>query len=1125
MKFKVHSRLREDMTGFRISLVCMLAAGLINNFSPPLTAQENWKEVKVYSGRIDLPTYEFTGREMEPPLFPSSTVDGEYPLPQFIRPYKPGGPSPASYDAIFLENEYLKLTVVPDLGGRIYSLYDKVNRREVFYKNDVLKFSGVNAKGAWLVGNIELTGPHDMHMLTLKGEPYWFTRVKRHQDGSASLVISSIDPFYRMKVNFTARLVPGLAAMELTVFCYNRRDKREPYMFWINAGVPVTRGSRFVYPMTRTIGHTTAEVANWPYYSGVDFSWFKNNNHMLGVFGIDIYDNFLGAYDYDADYGTFRFADRRVVTGMKTWTWGDSRYAERITRGYTDNAGPYIEIQSGRHVWDGHYEWLIPHSYEGWSEWWFPVAGIGGFTTTSRDVALNLEVNADPQGKNSSVKIGLSANRAMPGAVVRVVSRCGRILDTRADLAPGRPFNRTVSGIAADSSGLTGMRVTVVDARGGEALDYLRPDQSPGGREYTPFTRQLEKHGKGPAEMTVEELVLDAETKIKEMHTDAGASLLRQALSRDSGHSRAHLNLGIMHYEQAQRDSALVHLEQAIDRDPYADEAHYYLALTRMELGDTLSAERSLYYISRTGSYYSLREYMLGRIAWHRADEAAAERHLLEAVRANGYNLSARNLLALIYRLDGRTQEALTQIEAVEEIDPTNRRAAAERLFLSGKSEDSRNLIALLGGQSQEALELAADYRLLARFKEALEVLTLVERNNRDPYGTPPVFYYTKACCLETLGRSGQAAGYYRKGRDSAGNLDRFPFRPESLEPLARALVFDPGDVTARFQLGCLLYHLGRREEAIEHWEKGVEDAPGVFSLRRTLGMAYYENGYGMDKAAEHLEAAVRLNPEHVRTFTDLSYLYSREGYLDQQVALLKKALERSPEDDYIIEGLINADLVKGDYAAADSLIRSHEFAQRHRDYALRDKYRFLHYGLAARAYQKGEYKQAQSQIEIALFPPSSLGADDFEFQSAPRLYYYLGKVLEKSGETVKAKEAYEKSIVGWDRLSGDRDSWNSENFYMALSLDRLGRHQPAQRILQSMRNFALSQMSRRYRRHRAEARYLLALVEKEKGNFAEAEKLFKEAVQLEPEMLGPRFELRRDVVDPLPEQIRTGAR
>ncbi|MFH1070058.1 MAG: DUF5107 domain-containing protein, partial [Candidatus Glassbacteria bacterium] len=422
--------------------------------------------VDVHEGTLEVPAYEFSGRELEPPLFESSTVEGTYPYPNFLRPYKPGGPVPQSCRAIFVENEYLRLTVIPALGGRIFSLYDKVNGREVFYKNDVLKFSSVNPRSAWLVGNLEITGPYDHHTLTLKGEPFWFDKVLRHPDGSVSVVLSQIDPFYRMKVNFSVRLYPGLAAMQVTIFCYNRNDSRQPYMFWVNAGVPAAEGTRFIYPMTRTIGHTTAEVADWPLYGGIDFSWYKNNRHMLGVFGIDIYDNFLGAYDHDADYGTFRWADRREVTGMKTWTWGKSRRAEQIERGYTDKAGPYIEIQSGRYVWDGHYEWLPPHTTEGWSEWWFPVAGIGGLVTTTRDLALNLEVSPDPAGARSAVKLGISANREIAGAKILVATAADTLLRAAADLAPGRPLVRKIEGISSDSAGLTGMRVVVADSSG-----------------------------------------------------------------------------------------------------------------------------------------------------------------------------------------------------------------------------------------------------------------------------------------------------------------------------------------------------------------------------------------------------------------------------------------------------------------------------------------------------------------------------------------------------------------------------------------------------------------------------------------------------------------------------------
>lgn len=1075
--------------------------------------------VQVYEGEVEIPSYEFSGRELEPALFGNSSIEGEYPLPPFIRPYKPGGPFPIRYKAVFVENEYMRITVIPDFGGRIYSLYDKVNAREVFYKNDVLKFSGVNPKRAWPVGDIEITGPHDHHMLTVKGEPYWFTRVVRGDNGSASIVLSSIDPYYRMKLSFIATLHPGLAAMELEVFLYNRRDVRQPYMLWVNAGVPARPGTRFIYPMGRTIGHTTSEVADWPFYGGIDYSWFKNNQHMLGVFGIDIYDNFLGAYDYDLDYGTFRWADRRVAQGMKTWTWGMSRRAETIEQGYTDNAGPYIEIQSGRNVWDGHYEWLRPHGHEGWTEWWFPVAGTGGLTTTNRLMALNLDLKADPKGRNSTVAVGLSANREFRNARIIVTARNGAstLLDMSADLAPGKPFFREMKRIAADSARLSGMRVRVIDSGGKEILDYLRPDHDPSHREYTPFTRQLERPRKRPTEMSAEELVLEAETRIKEMHTTSGTEMLRTALELDPGHSRAHLHLGIRHFEDGRIDSAIIHLESAVDRDPYLEQAFYYLAMSHLEFGDTVRAERNLYYIPRTGELYSPREYMLGRLALLRGEFDPAREHLREAVRASGYNLSARVLLALVHRLEGDNDKAAEQLSSVLEIDPTNRWAEAERMFLCGEEKDREALAGLLGGQSQESVELAGDYIALERWEDALAILGITGYGNADPYGTPAIYHYTVARCLKNLGRMDEATRSYRLGARSGGNIDRFPFRHESIRALSEAVVFDPADMTARFQLGALLYHLGLRDAAIAQWSSALERNQDHFSTRRALGLALAENGHGIDRAAEHLDAAIELDPTHVRTFADLSLLYSKEGAFDRQLVLLQRALERSPDDDNLIEGLLTTHLIAGNYDTADSIILNHVFEQRHRDYGLRDKYRFLRYAIGNRAFARGDFMAAKAEFEKALFPPGSLGADDFQFQSAPRAHYYIGLALEKAGRSREARAEFEKSSAGWKYLSGDRDSNNSENVYMALALEKLDQLEDAERLLESMASFARGQIESRYRSYRAEAHYLLALTLKRKGEYEEARELMKKSLEIEPTMLGPRLELRGDVVDPIP--------
>ncbi|HLA39974.1 MAG TPA: tetratricopeptide repeat protein, partial [Candidatus Glassbacteria bacterium] len=563
----------------------------------------------------------------------------------------------------------------------------------------------------------------------------------------------------------------------------------------------------------------------------------------------------------------------------------------------------------------------------------------------------------------------------------------------------------------------------LADSAGRVLLDYRRPDENPGGKEYTIFTSQLEKPTKTAMEMTSDELVLDAETKIKEMHEAAGAEQLARVLASDPGHSRAHLVLGVLRYTEGRLDSAAAHLEKTLERDPYSGEACYYLALSRLALADTAAAERSFYYIARTNAYYGQREYLLGRIAWQRGNLEDAAGHLSEAVLANGYNLSARNLSAMVCRRQGRNREALAGIEAALAIDPTDRWSLAEKARLTGSQEDLAELARVLGGQSQEALELASDYRRLSCWQEALDVLRMVERDNRDLYGTPAVFYYTVGSTLQALGRFEEAGSYFDRGSLSGGNIDRYPFRDESRQVLAQAIVHNPGDATARYLLGCLLYHRNRRSEAIFQWERGVEATPENFSLQRNLGLAYYENGFDVAGAAEHLEKAIAVNPGHARTFTDLSYIYSREGEFDRQSALLKRALERSPNDDDILEGLITVDLVSGNFSAADSLISTHEFEQRHRNYRLRDKYRFLHCGFAARAFRQGRLDQALGHLNQALFPPGSLGADDFQFQSAPRLHYYTGLVLEKAGKAKPAREEFEKSAPGWQTLAGDRDS------------------------------------------------------------------------------------------------------
>ncbi len=852
--------------------------------------------VRTSEGSISIPTYEHSARETEPPLFGASTVSGQYPFTTFVMPFKAGGPKARTYRALFVENEYLKLTYIPEFGGRVFSVYDKLRRREMLYRNDVIKPAPYNPRSSWPQSGLELTGPHDMHMLTLYGEPFWANQMVRNTDGSVTLALGEIDPVYGMKVNLTATLHPGLAALEIGVSCYNGRDVRMPQMLWINTAVPATPKTRFIYPMTRTVGHTTADIADWPVYNGVDLSWDRNNQHMLGVFGIDIYDNFQGAYQFDHDYGVFRYGDRRIVQGMKMWTFGYGEGAKNHERGYTDKAGPYVELQSGRYVWDGHYEWVAPHKTERWTEWWIPVAGTNGLTTMTRDLALNIE----------SGRAVLMATRTIPSARLAISFGSVRLQQT-VDLQAGVPFTSELPAEAAK-----GVSVTVTGKDGLVLLSYRTPEGNPGRKEYTPFTRPLEKPAKPTSEMSVEELAVAAEFKFKELDPGGARKLLENALRVDPGYSRAHLLLGIDDLRAGRPKDAIPRFEKVLDRDPYSADAYYHLAVAQFAAGREEEGERNLYFIGRDSPHFGEREYHLGRLTMLRHHYREAAAHFESALGANSGDLLARHGLAIALRELGDRPSALRAIEAWEAVDPTSRPARAERWLLGGDAAAQGSLVRLLGGQSQEAMAATIPYRNFERWNDAVRILKLTQANNADPYGTPPEFWYTLAFCERQAGALGGGAASRAKAREAAANIDRFPYREESFAPLDQALGIDPNDAVARYARGCLRYFHNRPAEAIADWERALALAPDNFPVRRALGLAYAEQGRPVEQAAAQLERAVELKPSHVRTRDNLSRLHARAGFFDKQRTVIEKALAASPGDDDLTEAVLTVDLIQG---------------------------------------------------------------------------------------------------------------------------------------------------------------------------------------------------------------------
>jgi len=741
-----------------------------------------------------------------------------------------------------------------------------------------------------------------------------------------------------------------------------------------------------------------------------------------------------------------------------------------------------------------------------------PVAGTGGLTSLTRDVALNLEL---PESAGGSASLVLAVTRPLAGVVIQVTARSGELLRAKADLDPAKPY-KVAFPLLGDALGVV---VKVNGGDGATLVEYHRPDADPGRKEYTPFTKPLERPRKPVDEMGAEELAIAAEYRMKELDGAGAAVLLQKALTLDAGYSRVHLMLGIQEFKNAHFDNAVAELEKSLERDPYSYASYYYLAMSQLALGESAKAERNLFFLVPESGFFSEREYNLGRLALLRKDLDGAVSHLESGLASNSTDLAARLTLALAYREGGDKARALRELGEAERLQPAGRVAQAERYFLDASPAAKAELLRLLGRQSQEALSTSLFYRDLGRWSDASRLLRLVQDNNADPFGTPAEFYYSLAYCQRRAGDSGAADASLRKARAAVGKIDRFPFRPESEAPLAEAVKLAPEDGVAHYSLACLLYFLGRPAEAITHWKAALAANPSDFSARRALGLAYSEQGMGVDLAAAELKRAVELNPSHIRTLNDLSNLYARAGRFDEQLALLNSALARSPKDDDLAEGVLTANLMMGHYEAAESLIQTHPFSPRHRSYGLRDKYRILRYAQAAAAFNRGDYATAQRQFESSMQPPVSLGVDDFQGQASPRQQYYLGRTYEALGKAAEAHAAYEKAIAGVAQLSGDRDSWSSENYFMVLSLERLGRGGEATKLQKHFSDFAHGEADDKQVQRKAEARYLLGLVNKHDGHSSEAVKSMRDALEARPDLLPARLEYRGETIDPLVPQ------
>ena len=227
---------------------------------------------RAWEDSITIPTYELGPPDPNPP-FALVNPHPVYPYPMLddLSDQR----APKTWRAIYLENEYLNVTVLPELGGHVYSVYDKLHRREMLYRNNVIKYGLVGPRGAWIAGGIEFSFPFAHTTDTVSNVE---SAVHPNADGSATAFVGAIDWVSNMYWQIELTLRPGAARLEEGVTLFNATPLHNLYLFWTNTAVPATDDLQYLYPMRETISDDPfAIVQSWPAWNGIDQSWYRNN--------------------------------------------------------------------------------------------------------------------------------------------------------------------------------------------------------------------------------------------------------------------------------------------------------------------------------------------------------------------------------------------------------------------------------------------------------------------------------------------------------------------------------------------------------------------------------------------------------------------------------------------------------------------------------------------------------------------------------------------------------------------------------------------------------------------------------------------------------------------------------
>jgi tetratricopeptide (TPR) repeat protein len=922
------------------------------NRPSPKTTPGKSSPVMSVSARVEkttLPVFEISRGLPTPSVFELEENKTAYPRTMLDVGTRARKPATRDYTLLVLESDLLRVEVLPEVGGHVWRMVDKRTGRNLLWTNDCVKPVDAGRRRGYLVGGIEFPFPMSNHGED-NLEPYrWATR--RNPDGSATITVSTFDHFYRFWGSYDVTVRPGDPRIAITMRLHNPTFVRNRYQIWVNGAVPAGKDAQFIFPVDHIAGHGYAGIHPWPMWDDgkLDRSFWKNQREALGIFGWDR--DFLGVWYHSRNVGTLRWCDHNLAEGIKAWTWGTDSY---WTGEYTIRQGHSVEIQWGRWPTQDMYGWLEPHETDSWTEYWFPLHGLGGVDAASKDAAMSVLFSPARAPRTAEVRVNVL--REVTGTLTVKLDSATLL---RKEVSAGVSDLITERVPLKGASSKSRLHVTLTDSSGAVVVSCEKPlRQKSGPPPEEPKSIRLE--GAGP-------LWQKLESALSRELLDGNLARAREeyeALVRVSpDFAPAWKALGILRYKQLDLAAARDALSKALDLAPADDEARYYLGLTALELADPAALD-VLAAVSDKSPLAGAASVRIARELIRRADYASAIARLKGVTHAAPRNFVALDTLAVASRLAGDRDAARAAVAKALAAEPLDPYAMTESLVLSGKLS-RRDVTAALGPDVDLYAEVALFYESFGDTATAFEVARASE-----PLASSALDFYYLAYFAARAGDESAARAFAAKA-DKFGTDYSFPHRREDIAILDVAAGYAPHPAYAKYQQSALLYWLGRQDEALSNWTDliGRYEVPG---LARTVADACARGkvSLALDGTINLYRKALDENPKDAAAYCALDDLYERAANIHDRRDSLEKARKMVPSDDEVAIRMARCYSQRTMYRKAATVLESHRFRRTHQSRLLAimavRTIELTYSGLAMEARRKGAKAKALAFLKRA---------------------------------------------------------------------------------------------------------------------------------------------------------------